>query len=96
MTLELNGKVYGGRWHNAGTIELTLMSEEEWEFFMEWMEQATKSTYKRDYAKDIKYAWWKKKGTLVGCFPIKLPCEWTGSGEVEIHYDANYMDSMPS
>ena len=83
MELEINNKIFNGRYNNKQELVISLDNDLDIQFFKEWEDRKTIVKLKKDHVKDIRIFKRNEIGILRNCFPILNLNE----DEVKIVYD---------
>lgn len=83
MELEINNKIFSGRYNDKQELVISLDNDLDIQFFKEWEDGKTVVKVKKDYVKDIRIFKVNETGILRNCFPILNLNE----DEVKIVYD---------
>lgn len=83
MELQINDKIFKGRYNNKQELVISLDNNLDIQFFKEWEDRKTIVKLKKDYVKDIRIFKVNETGVLRNCFPILNLNE----DEVKITYD---------
>jgi len=83
MELQINDKIFIGRYNDKQELVITLDNNVDIQFFKEWEDRKTIVKLKKDYVKDIRIFKVNETGVLRNCFPILNLNE----DEVKIVYD---------
>lgn len=83
MELQINDKIFIGRYNDKQELVISLDNNVDIQFFKEWEDRKTIVKLKKDYVKDIRIFKVNETGVLRNCFPILNLNE----DEVKIVYD---------
>jgi hypothetical protein len=70
MKLNLNNKIFEGRYNENGQLIIPLDDDFDKLFFKKWQDKSKNGAYKRDYIEDVDFVKVTERGTLKNCFPI--------------------------
>lgn len=83
MELQINDKIFNGRYNDKQEIVISLDNDVDIRFFKEWEDRKTIVKLKKDHVKDIRIVKGYETGILRNCYPILNLNE----DEVKIVYD---------
>ena len=83
MELQINDKIFNGRYNDKQEIVISLDNDVDIQFFKEWEDRKTIVKLKKDHVKDIRIVKGYETGILRNCYPILNLNE----DEVKIVYD---------
>lgn len=83
MELQINDKIFNGRYNDKQEIVISLDNDVDIRFFKEWEDRKTIVKLKKDHVKDIRIVEGYETGILRNCYPILNLNE----DEVKIVYD---------
>jgi len=70
MKLNLNNKIFVGRYDKNGKLIILLDDDFDILFFKKWQDKCKNVSCKNDYIKDIDFVKVSERGVLKSCFPI--------------------------
>ena len=70
MELQINDKIFKGRYNDKQELVISLDNNLDIQFFKEWEDRKTIVKLKKDYFKDIRIFKVNETGVLRNCFPI--------------------------
>lgn len=70
MELQINDKIFNGRYNDKQEIVISLDNDVDIQFFKEWEDRKTIVKLKKDHVKDIRIVKGYETGILRNCYPI--------------------------
>lgn len=85
MEININNKIFLGKYDENGKLIIPLNTNEDVQYFQQWLSLKKDIMLKRDYVRDFDFINGYEKGTLCSCQPIlSKNLDW-----VELVYDYN-------